>query len=338
MPTDSDYGKKSHRSDEHRRQKRDTPQRYDDSGNGVYDHAHYRRHEREETKKSKKRERDNERRGYRRRRKNSGDASESGNDEKYGGNRNDHESRGRRNQSRDRREKRREKPSSKKRKKSSRTKYLDDDSYCNSDHDKISNNRRKKKQSSKSRQGISDKKSTKALSTKKPDKSKLFPMGDPFGRPPNSEVDAERDYFSFHLEFSIYLFREEGTCFNDINTREARAAFVRFAKQYNAGMLEEPYYNRGFPTKVLEESKTTNHSWSFKTTHSERKGLGDLQKGVRRQTEYNSNRDTKAKLDVKNPNSIRSSEVACSMVESLSSNLRRHTTHEERSNQRFVER
>lgn len=116
-------------------------------------------------------------------------------------------------------------------------------------------------------------------------------MGEPLGRSPDSKVNAEEDYFSYHNEFWIYLFREEGTCFNDIDNDESRAAFARFAKEYNAGMLEEPYYTRTFPNEVIEESKTTKHSWGFKTTHRERKGLGDLQKGVRRQTEYSSSKD-----------------------------------------------
>jgi len=320
MPTESDHRHKSHSSDEHRRRKRDKRQRDDDIDSGCQHSAQNRRHGREETKKFRKRERDNDRRGYRQGHKNSGRASESGNYDKYNDSRkrdmNDNDTKSRRTQSRDRRPKKRKKSSSKKRKKSIRNKYVDDDSYYSSDYDKMSNDR-KEKRSSKSRQEGNDSKSAKAL---KSGKSKLFPMGNPFGRTPNSKVDAENDYFSFHLEFSIYLYREEGTCFNDIDTREARTAFARFAKHYNSGMLEECYYDRSFPNEVLEESKTTKHSWSFKTTLSERKGLDDLQKGVRRQTEYNSNRDSKAILDIKNPNSIRSSDVACSMVDSLRPN------------------
>jgi len=150
-------------------------------------------------------------------------------------------------------------------------------------------------------------------------------MGEPLGRPPETTVNAETDYFSYHNEFWIYLFREEGLRFNDLDTKESRAAFSRFAKDYNAGKLEEPYYSRNFPNEVIEESKTTKHSWGFKTTHAERKGLGDLQKGVRRQTEYSnnnnnnnkSNQNEKASHDVRNLNTIRSSQVNCPPVESL---------------------
>jgi hypothetical protein len=120
----------------------------------------------------------------------------------------------------------------------------------------------------------------------KPDKSKLFEMGDPSGRKPDTEVDAEKDYFSYHQEFWIYLFREEGTAFNDLDSKHAKKAFARFAKRYNKGELEEPYYSRNFPAAVLEECKTTKHSWAFKTTERERQGLEALNEGIRRQTDY----------------------------------------------------
>jgi len=242
-----------------------------------------------------------------------------------------------RHRDRDRHHRSKDKSSNKRRKKNSRSrsaKRSDEDSDSSLDYDR----RKKERKSSKSRQERKEKKSAKALSTKKPDKSKLISMGEPLGNPPDSKVKAEEDYFSYNHEFGIYLFREEGTCFNDINTEESRAAFARFAKQYNAGMLEEPYYSRTFPNEVIEESKTTKHSWGFKTTHTERKGLGDLLKGVRRQTEYSSSRDPKTKLDIRNPNSIRSSQMTCPPVESFASVRPRRPTPEERQNERRADR
>jgi hypothetical protein len=159
----------------------------------------------------------------------------------------------------------------------------------------------------------------------------MVSMGEPLGRSPDSKVNAQEDYFSYHNEFWIYLFREEGTCFNDIDTEESRAAFARFANQYNAGMLEEPYYTRTFPNEVIEESKTTKHSWGFKTTHKEREGLGDLQKGVRRQTEYSSSKDpaktaSNHQIDVRKVKSTtHSSQVICQPVESLGSSVARRS-------------
>jgi hypothetical protein len=105
-------------------------------------------------------------------------------------------------------------------------------------------------------------------------------------------------------------------------------------------MLEDPYYTRTFPNEVIEESKTTKHSWGFKTTHTERKGLGDLQKGVRRQTEYSSSRDKNANnVDVRNANSTHSSQVICQPVESLGSVRHNHRpTPEERRNEKRADR
>ena len=125
------------------------------------------------------------------------------------------------------------------------------------------------------------------------DKSTLFPMGDPVGSAPATLIDPETDYFTYHQEFWVYLFREEGVRFNDLQSDEARAAFARFAIMYNAGKLEAPYYDNPplFPPQVLEESKTTRHEWGFQTSATERKGLEQLQEGVRRLTQYREDGD-----------------------------------------------
>ncbi len=140
-------------------------------------------------------------------------------------------------------------------------------------------------------------------------------MGDARGCPPETLIDAEKDYFSFHNEFWIYLFREEGVCFNDLETPEARKSFGRFAKDYNEGKLEEPYYTRSFPNEVIKESKTTQHSWGFKTTTAELKGLGDMQQGIRKLTEYNTKKEDKT--DVRKISGVASQQVSCAPVESL---------------------
>jgi len=193
-----------------------------------------------------------------------------------------------------------------KRKRSSDDESRESESHSDSDSNRGSRDRderkrhKKKHKQSKSKSSFKSSKSSKASSksqgepkssppTKRVDKSTLCPMGKPRGRPPDSAVDPEKDYFAYHKEFSIYLFREEGTCFNDVDTDEAHAAFSRFAAAYNTGALEEPYYTRNFPSGVVEESKTTKHSWNFQTTQSERRSLDDLQKGVRLQTEYSRN-------------------------------------------------
>jgi len=155
-------------------------------------------------------------------------------------------------------------------------------------------NRKKKKSKKKSRDYSDDEESRKKSKRKnkdkpkKQDKSSFFPMGDPMGRAPQTLVNAETDYFTYHQEFWVYLFREEGIRFNDLSSDESRAAFRRFAKEYNAGSLEAPYYEKPptFPAEVLEESKTTQHKWGFQTSETERRGLEQLQAGVRRLTDY----------------------------------------------------
>jgi hypothetical protein len=118
-------------------------------------------------------------------------------------------------------------------------------------------------------------------------------MGEPLGQPPRTLIDAEKDYFTYHQEFWVYLFREEGVRFNDLSSEEAREAFQRFAVQYNQGKLEKPYYDNPptFPSEVLEECKTTDHKWGFQTTEAERRGLEKLQEGVRRLTQYHDQTD-----------------------------------------------
>jgi hypothetical protein len=148
--------------------------------------------------------------------------------------------------------------------------------------DSSSDDERKKKKKSKH----SSKHEKKTKESSKVDKTSLHPMGDPVGHPPSTLIDAEQDYFSYHQEFWIYLFREEGIAFNDLDTKQAKKAFARFAKRYNKGDLEEPYYSRKFPAQVLEESKTSKHSWGFNTSEKERQSLELLQAGVRQQTEY----------------------------------------------------
>jgi hypothetical protein len=195
-------------------------------------------------------------------------------------------SRDRHSSTSNRRHRRRE-DSDKKRKKSHRDDY--------DDHSDDDRSRDRKKKSKKSKSKRKDKHIKTSL---KPDKSKLFPMGEPLGTKPDSIINADQDYFNYHQEFWVYLYREEGKCFNDIDNKDSHAAFARFCELYNSGKLEEPYYKRKFPHEVIEESKTTKHSWAFKTTHGERKGLDDLQKGVRKQTEYSSSTNTNTNTNI----------------------------------------
>ena len=128
-------------------------------------------------------------------------------------------------------------------------------------------------------------------------------MGPNLGRVPDTLIYPQHDYFTYHQPFWVYLYREEGVAFNDLTSEDAHKAFGRFAKEYNEGRLEHPYYyskskshsssSDSFPKQVLDECKTTQHSWSFQTTATERKGLQVLQEGVRHQTEYSQQQQDK---------------------------------------------
>eukprot|EP00977_Amphora_coffeiformis_P001964 scaffold374_cov160-Amphora_coffeaeformis.AAC.1 len=76
-----------------------------------------------------------------------------------------------------------------------------------------------------------------------------------------------------------------------MTSEESRMAFRDFVRLYNNGELAEGYYVEKLPANVLEESKTTKHSWSFRMTETEGRGLRSIEAGVRKQTEY---RDPKA--------------------------------------------
>lgn len=308
-----DYSDEEYRRRDSRKRRKEHSKYDNDNDDGDREERRIRKRDRK--KESKSKDRDNERRSRR--------------DHYY----DDSESEGERRSSskyrhRDRR--RRDKSSQHKRTKKSRSDEDSEGSYS-SDYDKKRSSKRKKKSSSKSRKH--DKRDKKRKP--KPDKSKLISMGEPLGRDPETTIDKEKDYFSYHNEFWIYLFREEGIFFNDLDTDQARSAFGRFAKEYNAGRLEEPYYTRSFPNEVIEESKTTKHSWGFKTTTAERKGLGDLQKGIRRQTEYNEKKTGQATQnhDVRNlEKNLESNQVSCAPVESLKRN--RFPTAQERTENR----
>lgn len=107
----------------------------------------------------------------------------------------------------------------------------------------------------------------------------------------------------------MYLYRNEKTAFNDLGSQEqAKRAFARFVAQYNAGRLEEAYYDESgsMPLEAVAESKTTRHKWGFasahndsasqdaaaagaappRLTHAEMDQLRQVQKGVRQQTEF----------------------------------------------------
>lgn len=119
------------------------------------------------------------------------------------------------------------------------------------------------------------------------DKAKLYPLGDIRGQPPTHLLNIDDDYFAYHQQFWVYLFREKQVAFNDLSSEQAREAFQEFVKDYNAGNLESGYYlETGLPSEAYDEIKTTQHKWGLKISDREGKSLQMLHQGIRKQTEY----------------------------------------------------
>jgi hypothetical protein len=144
--------------------------------------------------------------------------------------------------------------------------------------------RREKEKKKKSKQSSS--RDEKKPPKDRVDKSTLSSLGDIAGKPPATLLDPDKDYFAFHQHLWVYLYREEGIAFGDLTSDEARHAFQRFCRYYNEGKLEAAYYQDILPLKAVEESKTTRHKWSFQTSATEAMTLSVIEKGVRKQTEY----------------------------------------------------
>jgi len=119
------------------------------------------------------------------------------------------------------------------------------------------------------------------------DQSKLYPLGDVLGQPPNKLLDPIEDYFAFHQHLWLYLHRQEGITFGDLASDEARKAFRKFVTKYNSGKLEKVYYSSVLPAEAMENNRTTRHRWKFQTSSTEQKSLHMIEEGVRKQTEYN---------------------------------------------------
>mgnify|MGYP001481727130 CR=1 FL=1 len=120
------------------------------------------------------------------------------------------------------------------------------------------------------------------------DVSKLHPLGPVAVSPPTSLIDLEADYFAYHSHLRLYMYRSGGIHFEDLTSEESREAFRKFASMYNAGRLEEAYYNcRGVPPEALEEiGGRTRHRWAFRTNKTEEESLRLVRAGVKKQTEW----------------------------------------------------
>lgn len=126
------------------------------------------------------------------------------------------------------------------------------------------------------------------------EKKKLWPLGKISNTKVSEtqQLDADRDYFTYHNHLRLFLYRNRGTYFEDLSSSEARNAFEEFCQDYNDGKLEMAYYDseNGLPVEALDECKRTRHIWTFRTSETEKKTLVAVKDGVRKQTEYDKDR------------------------------------------------
>lgn len=141
-------------------------------------------------------------------------------------------------------------------------------------------------------------------STKHPSKpslkrSDLVPIGPKVTEPPTQKLDPDQDYFSYHNHLRLFLYRRDGTYFEDLTSSETHHAFEEFCSLYNSGKLESAYYpNFELPQEALDQCKRTRHAWNFKTTQNEMNSLNLIKSGVKQQTEYDA---SISKKDISNP-------------------------------------
>ncbi len=267
------------------------------------------RRDREERKSSSTRERDRERehKGSRDRKRH-GDGSEKGKKDRARG-RDDHERRRHLSRSsRDESERQKKKRKHDERKRDRvRDRDRDDSEDAGATSDGSRRRRRSKHSSGKSHKHDRDrkkerhqekKKSSKHSSSQKGDRKKtkrggsngtavkLHDLGPKANKPPSTLLDPSNDYFSYHEHLRLYLYRTEGTYFEDLSSPETHKAFKKFCSKYNKGELETGYYEKKLSEEALEQCKRTQHAWKFKISVAENKSLDLIKSGVKKQTAY----------------------------------------------------
>ena len=73
--------------------------------------------------------------------------------------------------------------------------------------------------------------------------------------------------------------------FEDLKGEEARKYFDKFVEEWNAGRLEDMYYD-GIPDQMLASSKRTRHVWSFSMDTKEQWQLDTVGDRVASQTNH----------------------------------------------------
>lgn len=115
----------------------------------------------------------------------------------------------------------------------------------------------------------------------------LHPLGPIRNSPPRELLDPDADYFKYHQHLRLFLYRRYGLYFEDLSSEDARKKFQSFVKEYNAGNVEQVYYeDEPLPSEALDQCKRTKHEWKFNTTAKELESLNFVKEGVRKQTDY----------------------------------------------------
>lgn len=87
------------------------------------------------------------------------------------------------------------------------------------------------------------------------------------------------DYFGRMEEFRVWLKESRDEYFEDLETKDARRRFAKFAAQWNAGRLDRMFYT-GIPTNVRDRCRRTRHAWAFKLSESEKWDLASTKDSI----------------------------------------------------------
>ena len=79
---------------------------------------------------------------------------------------------------------------------------------------------------------------------------------------------------------------------------ESHEAFKEFTTLYNTGKLEKAYYNELLPQDALDQCSRTKHKWAFKTNRTEEQSLSMVKAGVKKQTEYSTDKKQMAAVNL----------------------------------------
>ncbi|KAJ2549367.1 hypothetical protein EV175_004477 [Coemansia sp. RSA 1933] len=92
---------------------------------------------------------------------------------------------------------------------------------------------------------------------------------------------TQEDYFRLNAPFRLWLRKEKGRYFDEMETAKARTYFASFVRAWNSGRLRSRYYKQDSDLAGLSKSVVTRHSWKF-AANLDRKELDDVKQMVHR--------------------------------------------------------